>query len=86
MELHINLLIIYIIYIIYIYILYLYTGYRHNNVYRPLLNTYYRPTYGCACVCARWSRPLKHYRSDGVTLIGFDSFLQITLVVEPLSF
>ena len=26
------------------------------------------------------------YRSDGVTLIGFDSFLQITLVVETLSF
>ena len=28
----------------------------------------------------------KSYRSDGVTLIGFDSFLQITLVVETLSF
>ena len=26
------------------------------------------------------------YRSDGVTLIGFDSFLQITLVVKTLSF
>ena len=28
----------------------------------------------------------KKYRSDGVTLIGFDSVLQITLVVETLSF
>ena len=26
------------------------------------------------------------YRSNGVTLMGFDSFLQITLVVETLSF
>ena len=28
---------------------------------------------------------IEHYRSDGVTLMGFDSFLQITLVVETLS-
>ena len=33
-------------------------------------------------VCAK----TETYRSDGVTLIGFDSFLQITLVVETLSF
>ena len=26
------------------------------------------------------------YRSDGVTLMGFDSFLTISLVVEMLSF
>ena len=45
-------------------------------------------------ICNNVSKPIKvtpsdgGYRSDGVTLslMGFDSFLQISLVVETLSF